>query len=868
MGEVATLQLQDSVDANWRGAFDLIVRPAGQRLQLEQTDGLVEPNYVTFSGDGGITLAELASIRALPDVEVAAPIAMIGNMRSLVGGPVVVRSDLPAEPTLFRVSVRATSSDGTREVLIQDQTSRILLGPADLSSDTTPLVTEFGSLSWGPEGLYVFLDALPAIATPIIAVDPTAEQELLGSTSSFLAALEAIAALPTQPIARDFDLSLIPAAFEDQRFFVSALSTDPGSASAERPVIPVAVSSTLFAPLTITLKVEQLGGPIAAYPDAADGAGRLALAAAEAGDAITDLGSFVLDASDALVPLQPPRLALVWPDSSAPEGSAASVSVSAELTAQLADRPDYSAITPRDGGADRAFSAEPVGLVDASGQDRSPPEAQRGSLRLGLETAYRDSRPATLPLLEEFSASGPLDRPFVFAPVAEFNLADLDLPDNPLNYVPFGAYAPPETRLVAGPDGGAVDPQLMTPTLNPRGFINIPPLAITDLRSAVALRGQAPIDVIRVRIGGVSRFDDGAIARVERVASSIVAMGFDVDIVAGSSPQPIELFVQEFGTDGLLRDFGWVEQSWSTLGAAQRVVGGLGSANWGLLFLSTTAALVFAGGIQLVQRAVRSSEMGVLAALGWSRRRILRWMMLEAVWAGGIVLVIGLLVWLLTGASGWLAPTFSLALALTLPTATLFGTSAALRRPPSLAQIWGSDVHTGASRLVPGVRSPVSYGLRAAATRPFRSLVIALTVGIAAAAAASGAAVLASLAASVGPTRMADAFSQILSPIQLGMLIAAVAGSAALGMMLLRMDRQARANEMMVLRACGWARRDMTRMLTVHRLAIGTPAAILAAGAGVLLSLALTGQPQLLAAALGPIGVILVLAGEARWSSR
>lgn len=790
MREAASVQLQGSVDANWRGAFDILVRPGGQRLQLEQTAGLVEPNYVTFSGEGGISLEELASIRALPGIEVAAPIAMIGNVRYLVGGPVVRRGDLPEQPTLYEVTVRAATSNGLRDMLVQEQTTRVLLGPLDATVETTPFETEFGSLSWVPDGVDLFLDALPAIASPLIAVDPAAERALLGPSFGFLSPLESLASLPAQPTARDFDVSAIPAAFEEQRFYVSALATDAESPAAGRPVIPVAVSSTLYAPLTITLDVEQIGRSLAEYPTAGE-VGRLDLAMAQAGEGRTRIGTTVLDATHALRPLQPPRLALLWPRSSEPEGSAASVAVTAGLIAELAARPDYTTIPSRAGGATLAYKVQPVGLVDASGKDQTPDAVQQGSVELGLDTAYRESRPAGSPLLDRFTATGPLDRPFVLAPVAEFDLDTLDLPDDPLNHVPLGAYAPPATRLVAGADGTPVDPQAMTPTLNPRGFISVPPLAITDLRSAVTLRGDSPIDAIRVRVGGIDRYDDQAVGRVERLASSIAAMGFDVDIVAGSSPQPIELLLQEYGADGSLHDVGWVEQGWTTLGAAERVVRGLGSVNWALLWLSGATALVFAAGIQLVKGTVRASEIAVLAALGWSSRRILRWTLAESLWAGGMVLVIGLLVWVATGSSGWLGPAFSLLLALAFPVATALATWRSMRRTPSIVtRIRSSDVHLSAAHLVPTVRGPATYGLRAAAVRSSRSLVLAITLGIGAAAVASGAVVVSDTAAAVGPTNMAAAISQLLSPFQVGMLIAIAGGTATLGMMLLRMDMQ------------------------------------------------------------------------------
>lgn len=868
MRETATLQLQGSVDANWRGAFDLLVRPAGGRLNVEATRGLVEPNYLTFSGAGGITLDQLARLREVAGVELAAPVAMIGNVRYVVGGPVVSIADLPAEPTLYQVTVRAETSDGVSNVLVQEENARLLLGPADLSGDSVPFATDAGSMSWSEDGLYVFFESLPPIASPVIAVDPVAERALLGPTADFLAPLESIAELPTAPVARNFDVNRIPESFSDQRFFVTALASDPNSAANQRPVIPVAASSTLYAPLTVTVEVRQVGQPLRDYPAAMTEDERLAEAAANAGDEFSAASAATIDAGASLRPLQPPRLEIVWPQSAAPSGSAASVGVAVDLNAELAGRPEYATIDPRPGSGRPSFVVTPQGWVDSAGRERAPGEAVVGSVRVGTEPAYRPSSPAPLTLLDTFAATGPLDRPFVFAPIAEFDLDALELPDNPLNYVPLGAYAVPETALVADGAGEALaERRAITPTLNPRGLVNMPPLAITDLRSAVALRGDAPIDAVRVRVSGISNFDDSAVARVEQVASAIAALGLDVDVVAGSSPQPVEVVVQPIDGAQMQGTSGWVEQGWTTLGAAERVVVGFTSTNTVLLALSGLTAVILASGMLLMQRAVRTTELNVLLALGWSRWRIVRWMVDEAAWAAALILGIGLAAWWLAGRSSPVGLTASMALAAVLPIVAAAGAWASLRGANSITSLRSGDVRAGSAGLVPTVAKPLTYGLRAAVARPVRTLVIALALGLAAAASAAGVVVVGSTAATVGPTRLAVALAQQLGPAQVGMLMAAIAGSAVIGIALLRMDLASRGSEMRVLTACGWDRRATRGMLTAHRMAIAIPAAAAAATIGSFLSLGLLGQYNGWVVALAAVAIVGVLWVEARWSA-
>lgn len=866
MRDTASVELQGTIDANWRGAFDLLVRPAEQRLALEETQGLIEPNYVTFTGDGGITLDDLLAIRAVPGVDVAAPIAMIGNMRYVVGGPVVARGDLPEQPTLYRLTVRAETSDGVDQVLVQQETVQLLLGPEGSGPTGFPLVTDADSISCCEGGLFLYLTPLPPISSPIIGVDPEAERQLLGDSAAFLDPLAEVASLASAPVAREFDVDRIAEEFDDQRFMVSLLTADPMSPAADRPVIPVAVSSTIYAPLTVTLEVEQVGEALPQFPAGENDAEQLQRARELAGSEAKVIGTSVLSASETLRPFQPPALMVVWPETEEPRDSASTVGVAADLNAELIGRPDYEAARPRDAAGVPTFRVQAEGWVDSSGTSQEPGPSD-AAVQVGVEPAFRPGRPAPLPLLTDFVPTSDLDRPFVFAPVSSFDLEALELPDNPLNYVPLGAYAAPETWYVAGSGSEVAERTRMTPTLNPRGLINLPPLALTDLRSAELLRGEAPIDAVRVRINGIDRFGDASLRQIQRVAGAIEEMGLQVDIVAGSSPQTVEVTTsQPLGT-GTSSPRRWIEQPWTTLGAAERVVIGFSSANAGLLTLSALTAVTLAGGMIVLQRGVRRVEMGVLRALGWSRARIAGWVLGEALWSASIVLAVGLAAWWAAGRTSGIGLATSVALALVFPLVAVVSAWAGLRAAATPSAIRGGDMDATLARIVRQVRTPSTYGLRSAVARPLRVLVIALAVGVAAGAATAAVTVVGGTAAAVGPTRLAGALVALLSPSQIGMLIIAIAASTVLGMTLLRMDMRSREEEMRVLSACGWRRTDRRMMLATHRLAIGVPAAGVAAMLGWVLVNSVLGVGDPVAAAMASAIVLAGLQLDARWSA-
>lgn len=80
MGGVSTstrATLVWDVDRVWDTPYDILVRPAAGVSKLEREAGLVRPNFVTAL-HGGITLRQLEQIRALDDIAVAAPVAVVG----------------------------------------------------------------------------------------------------------------------------------------------------------------------------------------------------------------------------------------------------------------------------------------------------------------------------------------------------------------------------------------------------------------------------------------------------------------------------------------------------------------------------------------------------------------------------------------------------------------------------------------------------------------------------------------------------------------------------------------------------------------------------------------------------------------------
>lgn len=73
----ANEEVEQNITNFSRGTYDLLIRPADARTDLEKELNLIEENYLGI-GDGGITIEEWENIKTHPDVEIAAPVASVG----------------------------------------------------------------------------------------------------------------------------------------------------------------------------------------------------------------------------------------------------------------------------------------------------------------------------------------------------------------------------------------------------------------------------------------------------------------------------------------------------------------------------------------------------------------------------------------------------------------------------------------------------------------------------------------------------------------------------------------------------------------------------------------------------------------------
>lgn len=796
------VRLVGLVDENWRGSYDILVRPAGARSPTEIEHNLVEPNFLTFTGSGGISEKQWQQVQGIDGVEFAAPVAVVGYLETNSIAPMVYidTSVMPVETTLFRLVSRVWSTDGVSEQLLMRQEHHFVLPPPSESGWAT-----VAGFTWGGQGVFfdqVWVDLadplIPAaergvhLLAPVVAVDPASESQLLGLERGLLQPLRDLQKDGVGRTVGEFDSErLLGGGYVFNSAIRSLQSLGENLTAA---VVPVVVSDTFYARIFAGVDVFQVGEPLAddSQPQVEDVEQAVN---ARIGAAEISLGSVEEEFSDGLVPFKVTPATVGWPGTVPPNGPSGFFSA-AQYLASLPGPLHYKSRPPRTD--DTAVSLEVI------------PEA----------AGYRTL--STVQVSEEEDEVDIREFPFLFGAVGTYDLGAVEMPDNPLNWAPLGAYEPPDSWWVAGPDGVPVDPVEMYPTFDVTGLLQPPPLAYTDIEGAEVLRGDSPIDAIRVRVAGLSGFDAQGRRRVEEVAAAIVDLGLEVDIVAGSSPQPVELYVPDYYEEG--SDLGWVEQRWSTLGAAEQVLSGLTDLNQKLLALTVGVAALVAGGLQLVTGAVQESRARSLWVLGWSRGRIAWWLWGESLAAGAVVAVVALAMANLLGMESAARNAVGIVVGVLVGFGLLGALWAVAKRRGPRRVGWMWDRLLG--------RIPAShlagYSLRRVLHRPLIAavMVMALAVG-ASTVAVAGLAVLAATDLA-GPTLLAAYGADALRVHQLAMVgLAAVAGFGLFGLMV-RTEYRHRRAELAALRTVGLERGDIGRIMMWQRAFVALMAAPLA----------------------------------------
>jgi putative ABC transport system permease protein len=841
--ESSRLEIRGHVARHFRASYDVLVRPRGSVQGLERTDGLVQQNFLSGSF-GGITMEQYKEIRDAPGVEVAAPLAVYGYLMPDAEIPIPLGDHLsPGLRSAFRVHQRWTADRGTVRVTDPDSyvyvtRNKLFDGPAHVSGERVRLhaAEEFdSSLQAG---------ICPTPTTAKSAYAPAARSWLwCWSTQTGLAADSWVdkSVLPELGVRIHFPFPLLVAGIDPQaeaklsgadRAVVSGRYFEDGEGARKSSrynyrTAPVLAAAGTDVDLAVDVAVEKLPDSAAhrlAHAKDNRPAARRALERPPG----TPLLRRTITARDAYTLLlrrlrQAPRFV---------------------ETRWTAGPPRYTTVGPQHVRAERvatdrfSWGAQSSGTGTGTGFVTAPITGRDESFRRFVEHIVGYDNPPFLPLYQVVGT---------FDPAKLAGALDPDVaPLNPFHATIAPAVDPGAAAWLGGRD--------LLPDGNMAGYVTPPPALLTTIgaRDTWTLpklygheteqQGAAPISVVRVRVGGVTGVDHTSRERIRLVAERIArTTGLQVDVTAGSSTTPVTV---DLPAAKLGRPAVSLRERWIKKGVATAILTAVDRKSLILFLLVLLVCALFCVNATSAAVRTRTTELGVLACVGWPARKLFRYLLTEVGLIGLAAGVAGTLVALPAGALLGLPVSGARAL-LAIPAATAL---ALLAGAAPAARAARSDPLEAVRTAVRPVRSGRAVrSLRGLATLnllrvPGRTALGVLSLAVGIFALTVLAAVTAAFKGAVVGTVLGDAVAvQVRTADYVAVAATLVLGGLAVADVLY-LNLRDRSAEVATLRATGWDERQLTRLVVLEGAGLGIAGGVAGAGLGLAVAAAFTHQ--------------------------
>jgi putative ABC transport system permease protein len=801
--------VRQTVDAGWRGSYDLLVRPADVPSLVVDGRDLVPLDYLGLRSSG-ITREQWERIAGLANVEVAAPVAAVGWLKNYspdVG--VELRNVRPG--VVYRIEVKV-------QIAGQEAVNANGLFAAPTAGQD-PLTVGLGDTFGSAPDIDIGLASLPATWGLVVGIDPSAEDTLMGLSG----------------YTEGTFLSSGTYRVDDAAFGRSAVAVPVLTAG--RSPVPGELSVTLWTvdgltPGQVVTTLES--DPPQSLAELED-----AIQRAIAMGSSHRLGGDAAPLNELLHPLRPTAITL---------GADGRLRVDEELGGGFASDnnvlllPSLANYEPSSiAGAD--LTLRPRGtwqeLIDPQLDAALPPNWYRPSVTFGGdETVYRDLK-VSVPPAFTLVPLGTYDREAInerFAAAA--------------NDAPLGIYSDVPRTLLEDASAQPIDAALAA-SINPAGLNPQPPIGLTNLEAAEALRGDRFIDAVRVRVAGITGYTPEAVRRIETVAQQIVeATGLHVDVVAGSSPVDLRVAVPGVGI---------VSERWTTLGTAAQIVAGAEGLSGALLGAALLVVLAYLAAFGTFLTGEQAAELKVLSWVGWRPRSLVALVAIQAAALGMLAAALALALISILGAAAGLH----------FDSGALAGVAIAVLAAHPIAAGLAAVVRPGRratrrrSERSARIGGLLGLALTFAMEAPWRSVTTAAATALALAVAGLVAAIEAAAGGELRTTLFGQVVAVRLAPYHLLAAAAALfaAGALILDGALLTVER--RLSLVGALRAVGWRSGEIRRLVTLESampaLAAGLLAALLVGAAAGALGL---GWASVLLA-LGVVVLAVVLAATA-----
>jgi hypothetical protein len=472
----------ENLQKRWQAPYHIVVRPSGFRSVTED-DNMLEPNYLSEI-PGGISLKQYNTIKNMPGIDVAAPVAMIGYLYYGVNFKTLNITN----NGIYRVTVTYKDNNG---VTTSKNESNI-----------------YFPVGWRPSisdshetGLADFRNLIADVPVLVAGIDPDQEAKLIG-----------------------LDKAMVDDGTSQYLDKNDSVSRTKGE-SFDRAQIPVIMNNQVYTNEETIYKIEKLDLPFTTQKDINQSVQKITSGGGEKylntvkGTALNTYtyssqqvhqtfmsGLSGIDADsgknhskdgstvdvDSFLTYKPSQINYSKVPSLFPDHWKFAYNIQAQKT----DSPVY-----------------PYGYRKANlGDVKSRP-----MVTVNWKGFYD---PTKLALPKDPLTELPIQtyRP----PTAELVLDQNNQPVNP--------------------------PKKVNATANPMGFLTQPPMMLTTLKAAEALSGEKPISAIRIKVNGVTDFSEASQKKLENMAKQIEdKTGLDAEITLGSSPQPAIVHVPKAG---------------------------------------------------------------------------------------------------------------------------------------------------------------------------------------------------------------------------------------------------------------------------------------------------------------------------------
>jgi putative ABC transport system permease protein len=864
-GSTATsrLTVQGEVNAHFRGAYDVLVRPTGSRTELESRRGLLRPNFLT-SRFGGITVEQWRRIEQISGVDVAAPIGTLGHA-PFFG---MHRFDLTA----------AVDPRATRQVIRQQQVMRTDRGLS--------VIADAPRLVYVTKRPVIMPAGVPTPQTRALAYSDGRKRGNPCGTGEPWPSWE------VQEDGRELPLCL------------STRTRTPGRVTAALVVHLDATDRYHFDALGETVS-HRLDPPVTIMQSflvaAVDPKAEARLVGLD--DSVVD-GRYLTAESEPVVSASGvtlvPAIGTIAPD----QDEEISVRSQRMVAGQLAGLDAASARRALDGVSPIATQeSKPVtapeilqsaresgiltfsgGLLEKIGRSgpveytTDPDGALRPRAGAPASSAWQDPiQSAPLPWTDTgFRQMQGVPGIAVEAPGTGIGLDPIGYFDparltrfDPLAETPLDLYGGNELTGATEADRARLGFRPLAPNSNPAGYQSPAPTFLVPLSWLTALTGEpAPISAVRVRVAGVTGFDPLSRERVRRAANEIAqTSGLDVEVTLGASPaaQTVVLSAGEHGRPELR-----LSEEWTRKGVAAAIVMAVDRKSLALFTLIILVCLLFVANAVAAAVRHRRAELAVLACLGWSRGA------LAGAVAGEVAII------------GTVAGAVSTALAVPLGRAVgvpvdwghvrwAVPVALTVALVAGVVPAWRASQTTplAAVRDVPLDFRPRGHGSRRRSITamavgnlwrmPGRTLLAAASLAIGIAGLTMVAAVIWAFHGTVTGSLLGEAVSLQVRTVDIVAVLATVALGLVAVIDVLYLNIRERAWELAVLRAAGWSLSSVGRLVAYEGIGIG----VIGAGAGTIIGLGAAGvfagglTTPLLAAAGATAVLAVLLAGAA-----